>query len=160
MRRSCARVCLAALLLSGLMQGCALSPAGGRVRPIQGISDRTWRDESIYLIMIDRFRDGDPTNDQGVNRSNPSTWHGGDLAGVIEKLDARSAAAEQAVVLLNNDPDKPWAAELDVTAAGLKDGTVLQDVLGAGQEATVTGGKLSVGVGPRSGAIYVVKHRG
>ena len=50
------------------------------------------RDDVIYLIMPDRFSDGDPTNDQpagsiGVyDRSQPKAYHGGDLRGVREHL--------------------------------------------------------------------------
>lgn len=46
----------------------------------------------MYLIMPDRFSDGDPTNDQlpnmaQVNRSNPNAYHGGDLQGIENHLD-------------------------------------------------------------------------
>ncbi len=50
------------------------------------------RDDVIYLIMPDRFADGDPSNDQpqgstgAYDRSNPSVYHGGDLRGVDEHL--------------------------------------------------------------------------
>jgi len=47
----------------------------------------------IYLITPDRFRNGDPSNDQvkgmleGPNREFIGGRHGGDLAGIIESLD-------------------------------------------------------------------------
>lgn len=47
----------------------------------------------IYLMMPDRFANGDPTNDsvegmlERANRSNPNGRHGGDLAGIIKNLD-------------------------------------------------------------------------
>jgi glycosidase len=50
------------------------------------------RDDVIYLIMPDRFADGDLSNDQpaGSNgrydRSNPMAYHGGDLRGIREHL--------------------------------------------------------------------------
>lgn len=50
------------------------------------------REDSIYLIMPDRFADGDPLNDQpegstGVyDRSKPMAYHGGDLRGIREHL--------------------------------------------------------------------------
>ena len=50
------------------------------------------RDDVIYLIMPDRFADGDPSNDKprgstGVyDRSNPMAYHGGDLRGIREHL--------------------------------------------------------------------------
>jgi glycosidase len=55
----------------------------------QGIS----LDDVIYLIMPDRFANGDPLNDEpeefpgSHDRSNPRTWHGGDLRGVEQHLD-------------------------------------------------------------------------
>jgi glycosidase len=50
------------------------------------------RDDVIYLIMPDRFADGDASNDQpagstGVyDRHNPMAYHGGDLRGIREHL--------------------------------------------------------------------------
>ena len=48
----------------------------------------------LYLIMPDRFANGDPTNDQipmrtpyQVDRQNPNARHGGDLAGIEQHLD-------------------------------------------------------------------------
>jgi glycosidase len=50
-------------------------------------------DDVIYLIMIDRFADGDPTNNapkdsppEANDRNNPRGFHGGDLRGVINQL--------------------------------------------------------------------------
>jgi neopullulanase len=50
------------------------------------------RDDVIYLIMPDRFADGDPSNDQppqstGIfDRSKPMAYHGGDLRGIRNHL--------------------------------------------------------------------------
>jgi glycosidase len=50
------------------------------------------RDDVIYLIMPDRFADGDPSNDRptgsnGVyDRNNPMAYHGGDLRGIRDHL--------------------------------------------------------------------------
>ncbi len=48
----------------------------------------------LYLIMPDRFANGDPSNDNiplrtsyKVDRSNPNARHGGDLAGIEKHLD-------------------------------------------------------------------------
>ena len=40
----------------------------------------------IYQVMPDRFFDGDRSNNAGVNRDNLRAWHGGDLAGLTQKL--------------------------------------------------------------------------
>ena len=60
-------------------------PAAGRY---QGLS----LNDVVYLIMPDRFSDGDPSNDQPPgstgtdDRSNSHAWHGGDLQGIINHL--------------------------------------------------------------------------
>lgn len=42
----------------------------------------------MYLIMTDRFADGDPANDKpGYDPSAPRGWHGGDFRGIDEHLD-------------------------------------------------------------------------
>lgn len=49
-------------------------------------------DDVIYLIMPDRFADGDPSNDRppgtdGIyDRSKPMAYHGGDLRGIRDRL--------------------------------------------------------------------------
>jgi neopullulanase len=50
-------------------------------------------DDVIYLIMPDRFADGDPSLNspadapaEANDRRNPRAWHGGDLRGVINRL--------------------------------------------------------------------------
>ncbi len=49
-------------------------------------------DDVIYLIMPDRFADGDPTNDEPAefpgshDRSKPRSYHGGDLRGIKAHL--------------------------------------------------------------------------
>ncbi|MBE3576178.1 MAG: alpha-amylase [Limnochordales bacterium] len=57
------------------------------VTPGAPADQRIWQDERIYFIMIDRFSDGDPTNNFNVMKGNPYAWHGGDLQGIIDKLD-------------------------------------------------------------------------
>ena len=55
----------------------------------QGITN----DDVIYLIMTDRFVDGDPSNNapadappEANDRNNPRAFHGGDLRGIIDNL--------------------------------------------------------------------------
>jgi glycosidase len=43
--------------------------------------------DSIYFVMIDRFKNGDTSNDGEVDASDPQAFHGGDLAGLIDSLD-------------------------------------------------------------------------
>jgi alpha-amylase len=49
--------------------------------------ERKWQDESVYFIMVDRFNNGNPKNDYEVNVKDPKAYHGGDLQGIIDKLD-------------------------------------------------------------------------
>ena len=69
----------------------------------------------IYLLMPDRFANGDPTNDSfddmnqvGVNRSKMYFRHGGDLKGVMDHLDYFTELGVTALwlnpVLENNQP--------------------------------------------------------
>ena len=53
-----------------------------------------FRQETIYFIVVDRFFDGESSNNQGINRalydSGRQQWSkywGGDLQGIIAKLD-------------------------------------------------------------------------
>jgi glycosidase len=44
--------------------------------------------DALYLIMPDRFSDGDTSNDPSSdNRAAPHGWHGGDFAGIERHLD-------------------------------------------------------------------------
>lgn len=61
------------------------TPLAGRA---QGVNTA----DAIYLLMPDRFADGDPSNDDPAtarghyNRSEPHAYHGGDLKGVTDHL--------------------------------------------------------------------------
>lgn len=46
-----------------------------------------WQDEVIYFALLDRFNNGDRSNDADVEPNNPTGYHGGDLQGLIDKLD-------------------------------------------------------------------------
>ena len=52
-------------------------------------NDFSWDNAAVYFVYVDRFFNGDKTNDQNYNRKtdygsaekNVSTFHGGDLVG-------------------------------------------------------------------------------
>ena len=44
------------------------------------------QDDIIYFVLTDRFADGDPDNNFDVNRENPQAYHGGDFAGIVERI--------------------------------------------------------------------------
>ena len=68
----------------------------------------------VYLVMPDRFANGDPDNDsppgmlERADRSNPDGRHGGDLQGVIDHLDYIADMGYTQIwlnpVLENNEP--------------------------------------------------------
>jgi glycosidase len=49
--------------------------------------ERKWQDETIYFLMVDRFNNGDATNDLDMNVKDPLSYHGGDFQGIIDQLD-------------------------------------------------------------------------
>ncbi len=63
--------------------------------PIAGADEgqmRPWDEEIIYMVMTDRFFDGDPTNNNPNNiegsfdKDHLEAYHGGDFRGIIEKV--------------------------------------------------------------------------
>ncbi|HBD95152.1 MAG: hypothetical protein A2015_06230 [Spirochaetes bacterium GWF1_31_7] len=60
-----------------------------------------WEDQNIYFIMTDRFANGDRSNDDfGKGEFNPEhfgAYHGGDLQGIIDKLDYIKALGATAI---------------------------------------------------------------
>ncbi|MEK6281007.1 MAG: alpha-amylase family glycosyl hydrolase [Acidobacteriota bacterium] len=80
-------------------------------------------DDVIYLIMPDRFANGDPSNDkpadsppQANDRRNARAYHGGDLRGIINRLPYLEGLGVTALWLTPwydnwngvNTCDKPW----------------------------------------------------
>ncbi|THD35247.1 MAG: alpha-amylase [Sphingomonas sp.] len=86
------RAAIAALLVTVLVQPAASAPA-----PAASYRDRLPEDEVIYFVLPDRFENGDPANDRGgltgdrlVTGFDPTAkgfYHGGDLKGLVKRLD-------------------------------------------------------------------------
>jgi alpha-amylase len=55
--------------------------------PITVTPQASWADGILYFVIVDRFADGDPANDGGVDRTAKGTFHGGDLVGLRQQLD-------------------------------------------------------------------------
>lgn len=67
------------VLMDGLLAGApGASPASASAgaRPV-----------GIYFVMVDRFANGDRANDGTANPADPQAFHGGDLAGLVARLD-------------------------------------------------------------------------
>ncbi|MBW3695432.1 alpha-amylase [Vibrio sp. T187] len=63
-----------------------------------------YRNANIYFVMVDRFKNADPSNDFSYGRKpdgkdEVGTFHGGDLKGVIEKLDYIQSLGTDAIWL-------------------------------------------------------------
>ncbi len=63
-----------------------------------------YRNANIYFVMVDRFNNGDTSNDHSYDRKSDGkneigTFHGGDLKGVIEKLDYIQSLGTDAIWL-------------------------------------------------------------
>ncbi len=73
-------------------------------------------DDVIYLIMTDRFADGDASNNKDVDQSNPRAWHGGDFRGITKNIPYLKQLGITAIWLTPwydnpdeaNECDKPW----------------------------------------------------
>lgn len=63
-----------------------------------------WNNANIYFVMVDRFKNGDTTNDHAYGRRSDGkdevgTFHGGDLKGVTAKLDYIKSLGTDAIWL-------------------------------------------------------------
>lgn len=63
-----------------------------------------WKNANIYFVMVDRFNNADHSNDNSYGRHKDGkdevgTFHGGDLKGVIEKLDYIKSLGTDAIWL-------------------------------------------------------------
>lgn len=84
--------------------------------PVKKDNQTITNDDVIYLIMTDRFSDGDTSNNANVDRTNPRMWHGGDFKGITQKIPYLKELGITAIWLTpwydNSDEvttcDKPW----------------------------------------------------
>jgi glycosidase len=47
----------------------------------------SWKDQILYFVLLDRFSNGDPGNDHDVDLRDPYAFHGGDIKGLVNRLD-------------------------------------------------------------------------
>lgn len=95
-------------------QTAARAPAAST---IEAMRQRPPQDEVIYFLLPDRFANGDAGNDHGgyapdrlvsgFDPSSPEFYHGGDLAGVIQKLDYLQGLGATAIWLAPVFKNKP-----------------------------------------------------
>jgi alpha-amylase len=85
--------------------------------PLAPLPERPWADEVLYFVLVDRFANGDPSNDAKVDPTQPGFFHGGDLRGLTEQIDEIASLGVTAIwinpVVLN--------IPIAVTGAGFPD---------------------------------------
>jgi glycosidase len=74
-----------------LLAGFATAAVHAADAPLLHVPSPDWREQVVYFLMLDRFDDGNPgNNDQGAGEydpRDPRRYSGGDLAGVQRRLD-------------------------------------------------------------------------
>jgi glycosidase len=84
--------------------------------PLDARTSSITNEDVIYLIMTDRFSDGDVANNKDVDRKNPRAWHGGDFRGITRRIPYLKELGVTAIWLTPwydnpdeaNQCDKPW----------------------------------------------------
>jgi glycosidase len=110
-------ICSAALLLAFSGLAIASQLAGSARDALAMVRSRLPEDEIIYLIMPDRFWNGDRSNDRGgisgdrsktgYDPTDKAFYHGGDIKGVIAKLDYIQGLGATAIWLTPVFRNKP-----------------------------------------------------
>ena len=110
--------------LFGVVSGLTLLAAGNvsaQTPAAEALRQRPPQDEVIYFLLPDRFANGDAANDHGgyaadrlvsgFDPSSPEFYHGGDLAGVIERLDYIQGLGVTAIWMAPIFKNKPVQAD-------------------------------------------------
>ncbi|HNX74306.1 MAG TPA: alpha-amylase family glycosyl hydrolase [Candidatus Rifleibacterium sp.] len=69
----------------------------------------SWKDQILYFVLLDRFANGDQSNDRDTDQNDLESFHGGDIAGLITKLDYLDKLGVTGVWLspfFSNRPDR------------------------------------------------------
>ena len=123
-----AAVLAVAALLAACAQNGGLAPRppsappppaeeGPVTAPITVEPHSEWAEAILYFAIVDRFADGDPSNDAGVDREAKGAFHGGDLVGLRQNLDEVAGLGVTALWIT------PVVKQIDgfVTGAGFPD---------------------------------------
>lgn len=95
--RTALMLAAASLMLPACATAQTAAPAARAAVPLDQVRARPAEDEIIYFVMPDRFENGDPRNDtggfpggrlsHGFDPTHKGFFHGGDLRGLINRLD-------------------------------------------------------------------------
>ncbi len=110
----------AALLIAG---GCGSSApvVTESSAPIAVTPQRGWDDAVLYFVILDRFADGDKSNNYKYQPDNPGGFHGGDLRGLTAQLDEIAGLGATAIWItpIQKQIDyAPWAQGSAETGTG------------------------------------------
>lgn len=91
LRVGCALWALLCLGVAGEMRRAAAqeaetAPSGGS-DPVRVEPHSEWAEAILYFVVVDRFADGDKSNDRQVDDTAKGAFHGGDLVGLTQRLD-------------------------------------------------------------------------
>lgn len=113
---SCAG-CRSGAPLSSAVAGASPGTPAAAVKPVSVVPQESWQDAVLYFAIVDRFADGDPANNAGVDRAAKGTFHGGDLRGLRAQLDEIAGLGATAIWIT------PVVKNIDgfVTGAGFPD---------------------------------------
>lgn len=103
---------LAVMLCLAIITGCVISASPvsaaspkkttgyNQTNPPKNADDFSWDNASVYFLLTDRFKNGNTSNDHSYGRAtdssgkalsgwetNPGTFHGGDFAGITQKIN-------------------------------------------------------------------------
>ncbi|MCZ2257245.1 alpha-amylase family glycosyl hydrolase [Sporosarcina sp. G11-34] len=70
------------IILSAVLTLSIINPMG-----VLAENNRSFQDESIYDLLVDRFNNGNYNNDEGTNPQDLSAFSGGDFAGIHDRVD-------------------------------------------------------------------------
>lgn len=111
---ACAAACV-------LASGAAAAQAPASSDALGALRARPPQDEVIYFMLADRFANGDPSNDRGgiaggkmdhgFDPTDEGFYHGGDLAGVMQRLDYIQGLGATAIWLAPIFRNKPVQGE-------------------------------------------------
>lgn len=106
----------------------AAGPSLAQAPTLDQVRARLPQDEIIYFMLADRFANGDPSNDtggipggkldHGFDPADEGFYHGGDLAGVMQRLDYIQGLGATAIWLAPIFKNKPVQGEPGKEFAG------------------------------------------
>lgn len=86
-----AGLCISAISISGCASNNSKMASDGctpTAREFTAVKPQeNWKDSIIYFVLLDRFADGDKSNNKKLERHSPGGYHGGDLKGLIQQID-------------------------------------------------------------------------